>query len=87
MDGLWYTSQWNSVTRQYDRFWQTSLAPIGFFKHGTNVLRNTNNANNEEGEMVLVTNIVAAAAVGMSSSCAGLPNKEVKDSSSLFHGA
>ncbi len=32
--GLCYTSSWNRVTRQWDRFWMKGMVPVGFGSHG-----------------------------------------------------
>lgn len=34
IDGLHYTSRWNSVSRSWDRTWYLRKAPIGFGRHG-----------------------------------------------------
>ena len=57
--GLWYSNRWNVATHSFTREWQTSLAPIGFFTHGSAIPTMGNEETNEENEMGTITNMVA----------------------------
>ena len=35
--GLWYSNRWNAATHRFERVWQTSLAPVGYFRSGSNI--------------------------------------------------
>jgi len=74
--GLWYSNEWNAATHSYDRIWQVSLAPVGFFRHGTGVPQSGNEENMEEGKMSAVINIVAAVSAGALATGEGLPAHE-----------
>lgn len=57
--GLWYSNRWNAAAHRFERVWQTSLAPIGFFRDGSNVPQ----YGNEEyrgGEMLKKAAVFAA---------------------------
>lgn len=49
--GLWYSNRWNAATHRFERVWQTSLAPIGYFKHGSNIPQYGNEEHQGDDEM------------------------------------
>ena len=76
--GLWYSNRWNAALHKWEREWQISLAPVGFFSHGANAPIN-GNEEMLEGETMRGTSKVLAAVLSGALAASGASHPPAAD--------